>query len=358
MAKIELIMPKMGESIMEATILKWVKQVGDTVEEDDTILEIATDKVDTEVPSPVNGTIAEILFNEVNDSHGIGQLVGNIGKIYETKYDYKSAIKYYEKGITIQSELKDDYGMAINYLNISEANSKIKNWEKAIEFAEKGIEKAIIIDAKDVIRQGYSTLRHTYYQAGNYKKAYEFTDKLMEIKDSIFSEENQNKIADLETKYDSEQKEKENELLRKDGALKDLEINKSRIINYGVSSALIVFSILGMFIYKGYNDKKKAYILLENKNEEIILQKDVIEQKNTDILDSLIYAKRIQYAILPPKNYVDDVLPDSFIYYNPKDIVSGDFYWVDTIDDKVLFAAFDCTGHGVPGAFMSIVTTG
>ncbi|MFL5754109.1 MAG: PP2C family protein-serine/threonine phosphatase [Bacteroidia bacterium] len=82
---------------------------------------------------------------------------------------------------------------------------------------------------------------------------------------------------------------------------------------------------------------------------------NLLAQKNKDITDSITYAKRIQQAILPPDNLVKRLLPESFILYKPKDIVSGDFYWVAEWGEHILFAAVDCTGHGVPGAFMSIV---
>ena len=84
-------------------------------------------------------------------------------------------------------------------------------------------------------------------------------------------------------------------------------------------------------------------------------QREELEDKHRDIMDSIKYAKRIQEAILPPRNLVRKLLPNSFILYKPKDIVSGDFYWMEEKDGKTLFAAVDCTGHGVPGAFMSIV---
>src|ERR1051326_136449 len=88
---------------------------------------------------------------------------------------------------------------------------------------------------------------------------------------------------------------------------------------------------------------------------EIELQAQKIEGFYKQVTDSIRYAKRIQEAILPPDNYVKKLLPDSFVLYKPKDIVSGDFYWFDHVNGKVMFAAVDCTGHGVPGAFMSIV---
>ena len=89
--------------------------------------------------------------------------------------------------------------------------------------------------------------------------------------------------------------------------------------------------------------------------EEIDQQKEQLEEYFLQVTDSIKYAQKIQEAILPPESYVRKLLPDSFIFYRPKDIVSGDFYWLGEAEDRVYFAAVDCTGHGVPGAFMSIV---
>ncbi|MCI5055329.1 MAG: SpoIIE family protein phosphatase [Flavobacteriales bacterium] len=94
---------------------------------------------------------------------------------------------------------------------------------------------------------------------------------------------------------------------------------------------------------------------LKTEKELVELQKKEIEKKNTNITESINYAKRIQEAILPGEVLVQKYLPQSFVFYKPKDIVSGDFYWIFDAGDRVLFSAVDCTGHGVPGALMSIV---
>lgn len=94
---------------------------------------------------------------------------------------------------------------------------------------------------------------------------------------------------------------------------------------------------------------------VKERTGEVVRQKEIIEEKNKHITDSILYAKRIQQAILPSDNFIKESLPDSFVIYKPKDIVSGDFYWVEKKENKILFAVVDCTGHGVPGAFMSIV---
>ncbi|MCB9222771.1 MAG: SpoIIE family protein phosphatase [Crocinitomicaceae bacterium] len=131
----------------------------------------------------------------------------------------------------------------------------------------------------------------------------------------------------------------------------------------------ILVIIFTFYILKQYRDKQKANgqlreqkeeivkqnSLLETANDEILQAKHEIEEKSSEILDSINYAKRIQTAILPPPSYWNKNLPESFVLYLPKDIVAGDFYWMDTVGEEVLFAAADCTGHGVPGAMVSVV---
>src|SRR6218665_1161799 len=95
-------------------------------------------------------------------------------------------------------------------------------------------------------------------------------------------------------------------------------------------------------------DRKNANLMMDE-------QKQIIEQKNKDILDSINYSKRIQDAIFPPEELVKQLLPESFVLFKPKDIISGDFYWIEKFGTKNFIAAVDCTGHGVPGALLSII---
>ena len=243
----------------------------------------------------------------------------------------------------------------MSYLNLSEVNHKKENFYKAITYALEGIKIAEEIGADHVLKQGYSVIRYSYEETNQFKKAYEYSELLLKLKDSMFTKEKQDKISELEAEYNTAQKEKENELLKKNNSLNQLKLERSKFINYGTIGLLCLFFIVGYFVYRAYKQKNQAYAQLEEKSEEILAQSEVIEQKNKDILDSLNYAERIQKAILPPMELINDALPNSFFFYRPKDIVSGDFYWVEKVKNKVFFAAVDCTGHGVPGAFMSII---
>jgi len=120
---------------------------------------------------------------------------------------------------------------------------------------------------------------------------------------------------------------------------------------------LFIFGIQKISTYKLEQDKKKLEQIVQERTIEIQKQKDIIEEKNKDITDSIRYAERIQNTVLLPDKQIKELLPNSFILFKPKDIVSGDFYWMTEKNDKVFFIAADCTGHGVPGAFMSMICT-
>ncbi|MBI9068139.1 MAG: SpoIIE family protein phosphatase [Salinivirgaceae bacterium] len=124
---------------------------------------------------------------------------------------------------------------------------------------------------------------------------------------------------------------------------------------------MVVFITAGIIVYINIREQnlKREKIILENKvkarTAEVVKKSEELAKKNKDITDSITYAKRIQQAILPSDDFIKKHVPESFVLFKPKDIVSGDFYWFEAIDNKIMFSAIDCTGHGVPGAFVSII---
>ena len=139
-------------------------------------------------------------------------------------------------------------------------------------------------------------------------------------------------------------------LVPEEDILSDLQHSKRIIIG---SFAFVL--VLTAFLLYSYSQTRKANAALTVKNEEISHQKQIIEEKNRDIVSSIHYAKRLQDAILPGIKVIQSYLPKTFVYYRPKDVVAGDFYWMEKVDDIVYLAAADCTGHGVPGAMVSFV---
>ncbi|MBW7868906.1 MAG: SpoIIE family protein phosphatase [Brumimicrobium sp.] len=182
-------------------------------------------------------------------------------------------------------------------------------------------------------------------------------------RDSVFSEENQKATVQKEMQFEFDKKEalQQAEQEKKDAIAKE-ELAKQRLQRNGFIGGFILMLALTVVVYRNYRNKKKANDIISQQKKEVEQQKDKVEkahdelaEKNREILDSITYAKRIQSAILPPQKLVKEYLPTSFILYKPKDIVAGDFYWMEQKGDTLLFAAADCTGHGVPGAMVSVV---
>src|SRR6218665_2773151 len=183
-----------------------------------------------------------------------------------------------------------------------------------------------------------------------------------DLKDSIYDVEGVKSMNEMQAKFDFERQEKELKISRQNTEIQLLDANKQRFFKNAFIIGFILLLIIAFVIYNRYQIKQKANTDLEIQKQEIVRQhKELnvaygqIEAKNKDITDSITYAKRIQLAFLPTSNFERQFKENGFILYKPKDIVSGDFYWMEKKQNEVLIAAVDCTGHGVPGAFMSIV---
>ncbi len=168
------------------------------------------------------------------------------------------------------------------------------------------------------------------------------------MKDTLLNKDNFKQVAELNTRYETDKKEKEILLLTKDQELNAKTIKQQQLLRWGLIGGLGLLSISIISIYRRYRFKQKANIVLEKQKEEI-------HQKNILITDSIDYAKTIQEAVLPTAEETKNLFPESFVLYKPKSIISGDFYWLNTINEQLICAVADCTGHGVPGAFMSLL---
>src|SRR6185503_2736610 len=133
------------------------------------------------------------------------------------------------------------------------------------------------------------------------------------------------------------------------------EKKRQQLLLVLVSCILILVAVFSVFLYRRFKITQKQKHIIELQKNEVTRQKHLVEEHQKEIIDSITYAKRLQQAILPSDEEIKKHLPDSFIFYKPKDIVAGDFYWMETIDNIVFIAAADCTGHGVPGAMVSVV---
>jgi serine phosphatase RsbU (regulator of sigma subunit) len=159
-------------------------------------------------------------------------------------------------------------------------------------------------------------------------------------------------------KKEAERKARELELAKKEKEIRDKELKQNLIYLYFALGGLGLIAFFSVYVYRSLQQKKKSNILLALQAEEIREKSKLIEEKNKETEQSIHYAKRIQFAILPLEKEIRAYISDYFVLYIPKDIVSGDFYFFyDKYAErkKCYFASVDCTGHGVPGAFMSLI---
>ncbi|MBL0329444.1 MAG: tetratricopeptide repeat protein [Bacteroidetes bacterium] len=286
--------------------------------------------------------------NDLNDSSGIATSLMNIGNIYLGMNHAEKSLNYYLQSLEIERILGNDRNVALTLSNIGEVYFQLKDYKNAIKISEECIQISKKMDFKPQLKQAYQVLSESYKDLKQFEKALDYHELYANIKDSIFSEESASSIAEMQTKYDTEKKDAENHLLKQETEIKNLQLSKNKTWIIILFLGLALIAVSALLLFNRYQIKKKDNKELEQKNMEITFQKK-------EMTDSINYAKKIQNAILPSEQMVAEALTDRFVLYKPKDIVSGDFYWLEKKDDVVLFAAVDCTGHGVPGAMMSML---
>jgi serine phosphatase RsbU (regulator of sigma subunit) len=297
---------------------------------------------------------AEESFKKQNILNYAAMSVSMIGEIYLRDSNYVEAEKNYLKIIPIFREMNDEYGLATSLASLGSIEYIKKNYRQAITYYVEAIRLNYKRNAFDNIQNNAIALGEIFESQNKPHEALKYYKTYMQYKDSVINIERNKSIAESESKYESEKKEQQLKL-------KNLELEKSQIqssqrgkLVYIFGGAMLIFIILLFFVFKQFNEKKKANVLLTNKNDEIEKQKSIIQEKNKDITDSINYSKHIQQAIIPSTIKIKSTLAESLIVFKPKDIVSGDFYFVERINNSVYLAVIDCTGHGVPGAMLSV----
>jgi serine phosphatase RsbU (regulator of sigma subunit) len=323
------------------------------------------------------------LFKKINHLRGIAVIYNNMAAIYQDENDHQKAIESYKQAYVIRSTLGDQNGMAIILNNLGSTYKTLKNYKLALQYLEKSLNILLKINRPDLIADNYKLMSGCYASLGEFQKAYYYQNLYVEFNDSLNNDFNSKIITEMQVKYETDKKEQEIEILNQNRILNALQLKQQRdkvrvqkYFIYSSVSVLIVVLTLSFFLSRLYFQKKKANVLLEVKNSEImqqkeeistqrdeieaqrdmvITQKDKIEEIHEELTSSIRYAQRIQTAVLPSSEQMEEILGEHFVFFVPKDIVSGDFFWATRIKNRIVFCVADCTGHGVPGAFMSML---
>jgi tetratricopeptide (TPR) repeat protein len=302
---------------------------------------------------------------EAKDESGMSYSLSYLGNVYRSMKDYDKAEEYFQRSLAIGEKLNDTYGISENLNAIGNCYLEKKNYPKAIEYCKKSLALAEKTELVLIRRNATQSLYSIYKRTGDYKQALAMHELFTNVKDTLLSEENRKGVLKKEIQYKYEkqsladslayvQKQELNEVAHAS------QLEKEKHQRYILYGGLLFALSIGAVAFRGYRRKKRDNETISFQKKQVELQKDIVEQKQKEIIDSISYAKRIQDTILPPPRIVKQWFPDSFIYYKPKDIVAGDFYWLEAVHENnsgqtVFLAAADCTGHGVPGALVSVV---
>lgn len=274
-----------------------------------------------------------------------------------------AALKYNQECIKIFEQENDAYSLPGAYLQYAQLLGIAKKFSHALFYATKAIKIAESTGSPLLRQRSYESASRIYESAGNSKAALVYLKKFLAVKDSIINEDIRNEVTKNQIQFefdkkrlaDSIQQKAREAILHQEIENKEKQSALQRNLLISLSGIIILLIGLALVIFRFFKQSKKDKEIIAQQKADVERQKDVVEIKNKEILDSIFYAKNIQDAILPAPQSIAEIFPDYFIFFKPRDIVSGDFYWTTAVNGYAFAVAADCTGHGVPGAFMSML---
>jgi serine phosphatase RsbU (regulator of sigma subunit) len=313
------------------------------------------------------------LAEEQDNKREYAMCLSDIGRVYAKQSMFGEALNFYNRALET-FKLIDNKGDNIATLcYIGEIHNEQTEYLKALAYYQQAVQQAEAYKRLPDLKNAYQGLANTYAKLQNFEQAFDYQQKFMTLKDSIFNQESHYKMISLQNASENEKRE----------AVMQMQFAKerqNRFVLVGLLSILVLMSIFAIIFYYNNFKNKEINVVLQKQNQEIVKQKEeiqeqsnelknanekileknvIIEKKNEDITASINYAKRIQMSMLPSTEMIATALPESFVFFRPREIISGDFYWFAEVEEtnanKIVLVAADCTGHGVPGALMSML---
>jgi len=333
-----------------------------------------------------------IINKELNNEEQLRIIYSNIALVYSDMGDPETALLFFRKALVLSQQHNNPEEIAENLLNIGITLIYLHRENEAALKLEEALQQAQKTNNRKLLKNCYGKLATIYKRLGNNDKSVEYFSQFSILQEELQKSEiadeikkSKAKISELQQTNEMVMQEKEKteqQLIEvQDSLQKVSEINEENKLRLELTElvlrkrqaekhfliiifATIIFfiSAIAFLILIGYRQKRMHNIVLERRNQEIREQNEEIKLKSNKINQSINYAKSIQAALLPDIDSLKKLFKDSFVFFSPRDVVSGDFYWFSHVDvdretgkGKILVAAVDCTGHGVPGALMSML---
>jgi tetratricopeptide (TPR) repeat protein len=250
------------------------------------------------------------LVEELGEQNGIATRVHNIGFVYQKLGDFELAMNYFERGLRIREEMMDQKGIAYSLNSIGQVLSEKGDQEKALSYLKRSLKVAEETGVREAIKSGYEELSKVYYKMHLYQEAFDNHLRCSEIKDSIFTEESSHQIAEMQTKFETEKKEKELQLQKAQLVGQDAELKRQGLEKLALFIGLALLILLAFVLTRSNKNMKKANEIIskqkkmvEEQKAIVEIQKEVVEEKNKNITDSINYARLIQQSQMPTEKY-------------------------------------------------------
>lgn len=286
----------------------------------------------------------------------LADLYVNLGGTHIVRYNYsgnpqdlRQGLNYNAKALAIYQTMEATGSVgkvlansAIVYYRLNELSESRAYFLKAERYSRK---------ANDLttLQTIYDYLRYVYETEKDFQNAYDYREKWVTISDTLQQLELAKNAEDLQVKHNTEKKEQQISILEKDKKLQANDLERQKTVRNFLIGGFLLIALFAVVLVN-------RFLLIRRQKMIIEEQKQIVEEKNKDITDSINYAQRIQSALLARDAGQPSPLPH-FVLFKPKDIVSGDFYWMHEKQGVVYVAVADCTGHGVPGAFLTMLGT-
>ncbi len=332
-------------------------------------------------------TLLELTKKQGNKA-GVRNIYTNLGLVYSDQSKYTDAINAFNNALQMASAQGNKAAIASTSINLAVAYQGANDNPNALKYTEQALSLAKELNQMSLVRTCYGMLAEIHEKLGNTEKTMQYFNLYSSFDKHIKEKEMQKMKKESDEfvqKAQAERQKTEQELTNERKKLKATtdtlqrisqltkeqreiirlknekekqyraKLRSEAIIRYLSLGIAVIVLVFAFFIFKQVRQTKKANVALSQRNTEIKQQRDEISKQAEKIRSSIQYAQRIQSAILPPEDMFEKYLNEYFVLFKPRDIVSGDFYWMTERNEKLIVAAADCTGHGVPGAFMSML---